>query len=329
MPSTSETKSALSSPFCFPPGFSERLAEVNGRWRQRLARAWDFGAAWAPGQTPTAAIRLAYEQAFPIATVLDDLRSLALLVLPDASWLPRQLRPSAGCACLPPFASWPDFLQELPESLQGWPPLTPEKLTAFLCCLADPPRFGTAAGRYPGQLEQLKIWIASQPVPTAWRLLDIGCGTGQGTCELVQALEGCQPAPVEALGLTLEPLEAWMATARRLPHDPSRERQWIHLDTRAHPQFVAGNALEAWPERQADLIFANGLVGGDFLQGKPACRHFLENLRHHLAPGGRAFLANTFHDGYRRHVELFATEAKAQNWHLKGPWQALEMERRG
>lgn len=305
-----------------------RLAACNARWERRAAafRRTTPPPWWAPGLILDAAVRDAYERQLPVRTFLDDLHDLAALLLPDPAWIPAVLHAVGGCGCgggtttiTPP--SLPDLWQELPEPLAGRVVFRADELLPLLCALADPPRFGTDFGRYPEQLATVVTANAALPDRDPLRLLDLGCGTGQGTWELAAALVGARPGPpVVALGITREPLEAWMATTRRLPHDPTRERRYRQFapPVEARVAFAAGDALAPPCRGSFDVVVANGLVGGRFLRTPQALARFFRGLRTLVAPGGVASFANRFHAGERPGVAAAMAAAAAAGWRVEG-----------
>jgi SAM-dependent methyltransferase len=304
-----------------------QLAAFHARWETRAAafRRWAPPPWWAPGLVLDAAIRDAYERHLPVQAFLDELRGLGETLLPTPAWLPDPLRPRHGAAGSPPAtappASLPDLWQDLPPALAGRVTFPAAELPALLCALADPSRFGTDFGRYPAQLAALAAAAGRRAPGRSLRLLDLGCGTGQGTCELAAALARTQPgAPLTATGLTREPLEAWMADARRLPHAPERERRHaaFALPANARTFFVAGDVLAPPLRGTFDIVVANGLIGGSFLRTPHALARFFDGLRSLLAADGIASFANRFHAGDLRHVQAAMTTAAAAGWTVAG-----------
>lgn len=314
------------------------LDQFNGRWGARLAvfcrcapPPW-----WAPDLIVTPELRGVYETFLPVTEFLADLARLARTRLPGPEWLPRLLREtaaSAGGCCggrTPEFPSLPDLWRTLPAELAGRVTFAEADLEALWRALANPARFGTGFGRYPEQLRQIRDWAARLPRPSAspeaepLRLLDLGCGTGEGTAEAAGALAAAAGRPVAAVGVTLEPLEVAMAE-ERLPH----------LLAAADPEgrcgfcFVAGDAC-AVPETVGgpfDLILANGLVGGRFLDGDAGVRRFLGECARLLASGGRVGLAQRFHGGHQAAVARVAKLARERGWRVAGPLAALWLKR--
>ncbi len=318
-----------------------RLAQFNRRWEARLAlfRRQAPPPWWAPGLVLDAALRARYESWLPVGEYLHDLGGVAALALPAPEFLPYALRPAAGCgggAGHPEFLSLPDLWATLPDAQAGRVPLDAATLVPLLCALADPPRFGTDFGRYPEQLERLaefaRSWHAAAPAGAALRLLDIGCGTGQGTLELAAAVAAaCGVRSISAVGVTREPLEAWMAGQRCLPHDAERGRRFaaFALPLAATVQFVAGDALRLPASGPVDLIVANGLVGGRFLRTPQALNAFFADAERVLAPVGWLAMANQFHDGDLRGVQAALALAQARGWQVTGDPRLALLRRRG
>jgi SAM-dependent methyltransferase len=320
----------LGGPFAPRPGFADLLARVNDCWLARRAQAGALAGPWAPGQKLDAALRARWEAALPMAEFFRDLSRLARNFLPSDAWLPLPLQSRHGCGCAP-FASidlpssWPDFIGDLPVSMQETVlPLDESRLMLLLCLLADPPRFGTATGRYPQQLARL---AALPPLSRPLQLLDLGCGTGHGTYEAVAVLEKAGQTVV-ATGITREPLEAWMAAARRLPHDPRRERQLAELHTIGMPHFLAGDFLRGPLPVGQDLILCNGVIGGPALNDDSAFIRLLELAVSALASGGQLLVADAFHDGRRPAAERFAALAQEQGWTVAGTAGDLALGKR-
>ena len=306
---------------CAPrPGFAGLLARFNAAWLARRLQAGALAGPWAPGQKLDAALRARWEAALPMAEFCRDLSRLARHFLPSEAWLPLLLQPRHECGC-DPFASaglpvsWPDFIGDLPEFLQEpLLPLDETRLMLLLCVLADPPRFGTATGRYPQQLARLATLA---PLNRPWRLLDLGCGTGHGTYEAVAVLEAAGQAVV-ATGITREPLEAWMAAARCLPHDRRREHQLNAFHTICIPRFFAGDFLAGPLPDNQDLILCNGVIGGPALNNATAYLVLLNLAEACLAPDGQLLVADVFHDGRRPDAGRFAALATERGWTVSG-----------
>ena len=280
------------------------LARHNACWGA-LLRNWHErgGVAWTPGMIVTPELRGWVESFLPWRDFARSLRGVARAMLPDESWVPQLLQDDA-------LPSLPEFWEELPEYL-GRVEFALEELLPFFCACADPPRFGTDVGRYPEQLAALR----ERPLAPSGRLLDLGCGVGLGTLEAVAAL-----GLSSGVGVTVEPLEAWMAQRRWLPHDVARSRHFAKF-SQVPAHFVAGDVLEYSGEGGFAVILCNGLAGGRFLQSEAALQKLLAVFQAQLVPGGVAALANAFHEGQRPHVERLLALARAQGWQVAGSWR--------
>ena len=311
-----------------------RLAVHNRRWGARMA-AWRRFASppwWGEGLVVSPPLRASYEAFLPIAVFSADLRCLGGYFLPSSAWVPAVL---GGCQyhtaaaisrATPP--SLPDFWAAMPSGLAGRVTYAAEELPALYCALADPPRLGTDASRYPAQLSRLadhfRQWA---PSARPLRLLDIGCGVGLNTLEIAAlGVELLGPA-LSILGTTSEPLEVWMAEHRRLPHDPRRELRLRQYPAGLPVRFRANRFQDLAGEEAFDVIVCNGLAGGRFLHQRQDVALFLETCRRHVSPGGTVFLANHFHDGCRPACERLLAEAAGRGFLVNGAWQDACLQR--
>ena len=312
---------------------------------------------WTPGMPVDAQLRARYESCLPVCEFLADLGNLATKF--PRPWCLAESANAHGHDHLgpAPFASLPDLWNTLPEHLAGRVDFVDDEWLALFCALADPPRFGTDFGRYPEQLANIRQLLGA-PVPSpafqqsatgpgpvpSFNILDLGCGTGQGTYELAAAVANAVSGAVAAVGVTREPLEVWMAENRRLPHDPARERVFEEKrppakgrggaqndETRAWGgatvHFLGGDALAVPCAGPFDLIVANGLVGGRFLRSPPALVKFLAEAERLLATGGVLALANHFHAGELPVLEGFAESARRAGWTVEGELRNLFLRR--
>ncbi|MBO4618495.1 MAG: hypothetical protein J5654_00130 [Victivallales bacterium] len=297
------------SPFHFS-SVREPLAQHNARW-EALLRNWHErgGVSWTPGVIVLPELRECIETFLPWREFACSLRSVARAFLPSETWVPHLLQDGTLESIL-------EFWEELPQ-YSGRVNLDDDELLPFFCACADPPRFGTDIGRYPRQLETLR-----QMKPrSAGRLLDLGCGIGLGTLEAVAEL-GC----AEGVGITLEPLEAWMAEMRNLPHDMDRTSHFEPFSqVKAH--FVADDVLAYAGEGGFSVILCNGLAGGRFMQKDEQFHALLRVLRSQLAPNGVVALANAFHEGQRHAVQRFLALAREIGWEVAGNWQNAWLKR--
>ncbi len=307
------------------------LASINAAWQERLSRfraragpPW-----WAPGLVLTPDLHARYETYLPLADFCADLARLADRVLPHPSWVPHLLRARRSGTCPLPRAdgpaSLPDLWARLPAPLAGRLCFAADDLAALFCALADPPHFGTDAERYPEQQATLARQCTTLP-RSGLRLLDLACGVGLGTFAAAAQAQRCSNGRVEALGLTLEPLEAWMATHQCLPHDPARQQRLQQLAAAVeNVRFAAADVRHLPVQGPFDIVLCNGLVGGTLLQHAPDLRQLLAACARVLAPGGWLLLSNRFHDGRRAPVERFADLAREQGWTVAGDWHDLTL----
>jgi ubiquinone/menaquinone biosynthesis C-methylase UbiE len=301
-----------------------RWCDRLGRFRRHAPPPW-----WAPGLILCPEIRAHYEAYLPVTEFLADLCRLGELVLPHPAWVPGLLRRGRTCVLPRPGlpGSLPDLWATLPETLAGRVSFAPEDLAALFCALADPPRFGTDAERYPAQQLRLREFL-SQSHGERLALLDLACGVGLGTYEAAALAAQCGVHAAPVLGVTREPLEAWMASRRQLPHDPARERRLRQVADSAPPvAFLAADARYLPIRGHFHLVLCNGLVGGDALRRWEDVDALLAACERVLAPAGSVLLANRFHAGRRPAVEACAERARTRGWQIAGAWQDLALRR--
>ncbi|NLF18808.1 MAG: class I SAM-dependent methyltransferase [Lentisphaerae bacterium] len=306
----------------------------NRRWGARLDgfRAYAGAPWWSPGLIVTPELRGRYECWLPVAEFCADLARLGRAFLPAPSWVPRRLRsgagePSAGSSAAP--LSLPDLWARLPTCLAARVAFGEADLPALFAALADPPRFGTDSARYEAQRAALAaLCRGAAGRGRRLTLVDLACGVGLGTYEAAVTAAAAIGAPPRVLGLTLEPLEAWMASRCCLPHDPGREPRLRRLAAQAPPvDFLAADVrhLPLALANAVDVILCNGLVGGDHLRRQDDLAAVLREARRLLVPGGALLVANRFHDGCRAAVERFADLARSAGWHVDGTWHDLRL----
>lgn len=286
-------------------------------WCQCVQPPW-----WARGLVISPELRGRYESTLPVDEYLASVTRLAEGFLPDASWVPAVLQSAAGCGCLPgspPYASIADYWAALPDGLAGKLCLTADELLPLFCALADPPRYGTTTGRYPEQLANLDEIFRQWPAHTPLRLLDIGCGVGLNTLEIATHATAFAPqAALAVTGISAERLEVWMASARRLPHDPQREKALRNFPCDLPVAFAHGRAEDFALPCRFDIAICNGLAGGRFLHQPAQIAAFLDRCAKTITQDGRLFLANRFHDGHRDQLDELATVAKDRGWSCAG-----------
>lgn len=218
--------------------------------------------------------------------------------------------------------SWADTFAELPAEFQG--SANPahllaslledhDRLIRFIFASFLPGRFYGGIGRYPRQQQFIKDWLAKRKTGRL-HCLDAACGLGEDTYGLALLLAECNFPPEQAHieGWTLEPLEVWAATRRRLPHDRLREKQLRDETGRLFAQgFMTRISFrcadlrksDATPATgsQFDLILCNGLLGGPILHDTEPLLQTVRNLAKLLAPGGILLAADNFHGGWKQH----------------------------
>jgi SAM-dependent methyltransferase len=316
------------------PAVATCLGALNTTWQERLRlfRARVGPPWWAPGLVLTPELRAGYETYLPVAEFAADLARLGDRLLPHPSWVPHLLRARDGGACPLPRpdgpASLPDLWALLPEALAGHLCFAADALPALFCALADPAHFGTAAERYPAQQERFAALCTPHPRGRL-RLLDLACGVGLGTFASAALAGGRSGCCVDTVGLTLEPLEAWMAAQQSLPHDRPRQRRLQDLAAGVSGvHFAAADVRRLPVQGPFDIILCNGLIGGTLLHHGRDLLELLAGCGGALAPAGWLLIANRFHDGRRTHVERFAELARERRWEVAGDWHDLALRRR-
>jgi SAM-dependent methyltransferase len=268
-----------------------------------------------PGLIVTPEIRVQSELYLPIsdiAAVFHRLYSAALTYPPMLSSTPFHNA-----------LSWADTFVELPPCLQFSvnPALLLERLlidrdllTDFLLDSFLPQRFCGGLGRYPEQQKFIREWLATRRTRTL-HCLDAACGTGEETYGLALLLSdhGFAPEEIRINGWTLEPLEVWAATHRRLPHDTYREsllREAASVPVqRGYDRCISFSCQDILSSPQPstcgenslfDLILCNGLLGGPIIHEKEALDRAAGHLAALLSPGGILLAADHFHGGWKQ-----------------------------
>lgn len=295
------------------PGTVRRLAALarfNRQWASRLDlfRRYVGPPWWAPGLLVTPEIRRVYNLWLPFDEYRHDLRSLARDWLPHPSWVPRSI--VAGATRRDSALSFPDFWRCMPSELAGRVTLQPDEVLPLLCAIASPPRYGTAADRYPLQRQEIAAFAASLQHKFI-SYCDLGCGTGEGTSEMTSVLRRATGRSVHTLGITLEPLEAWMARNRHSPPE------------NCSLSFVAADVRLPPTDRVFDIITANGLAGGPMLCAESSMIELLQAMQSILSPRGLVAVANRFHRGHQSAVESFAAQAGIGGWTVDGTFREL------
>lgn len=276
---------------------ADALTPLQQNWRRH------GGVMWTPGMILSPEISSRFDSFIPWQECCRLIHWAFRQWLPNESWMPRMLQHNT-------YRSLLEFWQELPQ-WQGKIIPEPSQALEFLCLCADPPRFGTDIGRYPAQLQRL----ATLPPPR--RLLDLGCGVGLGTLECAHAL-----GADNTVGVTLEPLEAWMAQQRWLPHDPGRTKNFTPF-AGVKADFLAMDILDYEGEAPFDGIICNGLAGGRFMDSPVQLRRFMQALQTNLSLDGWVAMANSFHEGRRDGMERLIRMAAEMGWSIAGDWREL------
>lgn len=293
-----------------PDAFSQAI--------QRLQRQFSTSAATcpvplpAPGLIVTPEIRRQCQLYLPIAEisrVFDRLYCAALAYPPVLSSTPFYRAMSwADCfATLPPEFQFSANPARLLTALLN----NRELLIRFLFASFLPPRFYGAAGRYPAQQEFIREWLAGRD-RTGLRCLDAACGIGEDTYNLLNAISeaGYVPDDCSIDGWTLEPLEVWAATERRLPHDRHREQAW-RMSTEVVLAGGYGRSItftcrdllapdEGMAGECFDLIICNGLLGGPIINKPQQLDRAIATLAALLKPHGLLLIADHFHGGWQQ-----------------------------
>lgn len=160
----------------------------------------------------------------------------------------------------------------------------PARCEALLADCADPLAHGVRLGRYAERVAELARLAPAGPA------LDVGCASGEGAWELAAARGG----PV--LGTDVCPLLIELARARRVPHDPERERALVELAAGVDParvSFAVADVRQPPPGRFA-LIACHGVLG-ESVRGDDVPLA-LDALIGALLPGGVLSLAHRFRE---------------------------------
>lgn len=303
------------------------MAAFNAKWdrRQRLFRRYESPPPWTPGVAVTQEMRVRYEIHMPVHEYLHDLGKLLTGFVPHPSWLPfvlRTVRNDVPARSLPEPLSIPDVWSQLPPWLAGRLSLRHGELLPLACALADSKRFGSGFGRYPAQMDVIKQWAAAR-YGRMLSVLDMGCGTGEGTWEMASAIARSAGCSTRAVGMTREPLEAWMAASRCIPHWPERGLRYQAFRPGSQPVFLAADATVAPLNMAFDLIVINGLAGGPAFNADAQYCRLLDALERCSHRETRLLLANRFHDGCRPRIERFRNAAEQRRWWTKGTRDCL------
>jgi SAM-dependent methyltransferase len=176
-----------------------------------------------------------------------------------------------------------------------------------------PLRYGGGFGRYPGQREFLRKWLAANRTRLAGetRCLDVACGSGEGTYDLALLLlrSGFSADSIHVRGVSVEPLELFSAAHAYFPHNLEREAAYRRHVRPLFKCVAAGNigfTLEdismPYPEEEKgyDIILCNGLLGGPFLHDPVDLADTIWRLCERLRAGGILLAADRFHGGWKK-----------------------------
>lgn len=306
-----------------------QLDTYNRKWNQRYQILQEYRAPpwWSPGLILNNRIRYNYERFFPIGEYLDELRWLLVSSLPDPVWVPQVLKKKN-------FRSLPDFWNQLPQHLAGKVIWKKHELLPLACALASPPKNGCHTGRYPEQNAYLKVWLKDcREAPIT--MIDYGCGTGQVTYEIATLMDQYLQNGY-AIGVAREPLEAWMASKRCLPHVANPQSipmleehenttfrklafsrsKWAHkwtYERLSFPKnpvnirlyFVAADIRNFSFRADADLIVCNGLIGGMNLNSDKDFLNLWKRFKAQLKPRGILIVGSRFHGGFKQREKRF------------------------
>jgi SAM-dependent methyltransferase len=262
----------------------------------------------------------------PGIVISHELRSTAELYLPFRelrSALLRLLRLTCHTDVSPPYLltathTWPDFAARLPFHLQETNPTRllrrlmgdGDYRTAFIFALYQPRHYGGAFGRYPGQYEFLRSWLAQHHdrFNDGITCLDAACGSGEGTWELLQLLvdSGLPAETITVTGTTHEPIELFSAAHGFFPHDPQRTASFRHqiASLRDHSHCLRFQQEDITAETQDiahyDIILCNGILGGPFLHEHESVFAVVKGLAERLRPSGILLAADHFHGGWKQ-----------------------------
>ena len=198
-----------------------------------------------------------------------------------------------------------------------------------------PSRYGGGFGRYPGQLEFLRRWLAENRSRLAGKMccLDAACGSGEGTYELALLLmeSGFTVDFIHVRGVTLEPLELFAAAHCYFPHDARRTAAYRFHTAPLRTSGAAEKILfsledligsDPAKEREYDIILCNGLLGGPFLHEPRDLLETVRRLTGRLRENGILLAASRFHGGWEK---LAPVEALREIFRVCG-LQLLEVE---
>lgn len=292
-------------------GLDRRIAILGERYRIYTS-CYPHGL-WAPGAFITPEMRNLTEFYLPLDEIrraFDHLFSAAL-----------RFSPFLAASTIHNASAWLDALHGLESVVTSPDPafllhslMTDEGLRRrFIFANFLPARYGGGFGRYPGQAELLRRWLAENRSRLACgvRCLDAACGSGEGAYELALLLmeSGFAADSTHLRGVTLEPLELFCATHCYFPHDARRTAAYrlraaplLECGAIEKMRFTLENLTEPAPAREGgyDIILCNGLLGGPFLHDPRDLLQTVRGLSGRLRGKGILLAASRFHGGWKK-----------------------------
>ncbi len=277
------------------------LSQFNEKWNNKykiftnyLRPPW-----WAPGLILTDEIRYNYQNYLPVEEYLSDLKTVFLKSFSNPILIPRSISNHT-------YKSIPDFWCTLPNEFKGNIIWKSNQLLNLACAIASPAKFGSKPNRYPEQHHYILEWLMQTENPFMTGV-EYGCSTGYGTYELALLLKQSEKKGM-VLGVTVEPLEIWMALNKYLPYRD-------HCQNHSYPSndlydenstfFVVGDFRNFNLKRKTDFLVINGLVGGPAFNSPKEMTNLWLKLQSELKSKGLLVVGNYFHDGYRSFHDTF------------------------
>ncbi|MCH2175181.1 MAG: class I SAM-dependent methyltransferase [Lentisphaeria bacterium] len=222
---------------------------------------------------------------FPIQYFEAEFKALTAYFLPEMYW-PTILKKKKS------FSSLKDFWSFLPAELQGHLNWELPEWIRIISFLASPTKMGTQADRYPEMYD-----IISPYLDQGFKLLDIGCGTGQGTCALFQKLSR-QFHTFELTGRTLEALDVYWAQKQINYSYPKFEYPKVIPNYKQKLLFEQQDILDFDEKERWDLIICNGLLWGPAMNENKS-KYVLNLMLNGLKENAYIYLENDFHEGFQ------------------------------
>jgi SAM-dependent methyltransferase len=288
-----------------------RIAALADRFRIYTAY-YPYGL-WAPGVVVTPEMRNVTEFYLPLDEIRRAVGHLFSISI--------RFSPFIAASTIHNASAWLDALHGLqPHVNSPDPALLLRSLMAdggfrcrFIFANFLPARYGGGFGRYPGQSDFLRRWLGeNRPrLNCEVRCLDAACGSGEGTYELALLLleSGFSADSIHVRGVTLEPLELFVATHCCFPCDPRKTAAYrLHTGplcasgAAGKIRFTLEDITGATPyrEREYDIILCNGFLGGPFLHGPGDLLETVRRLSVRLREKGILLAASRFHGGWKK-----------------------------